>query len=86
MLNRNRIEALIGDKIRKIQPLSGGMIAEVYRLDFEKHQSCIAKTAHGNDATLGIEGKMLMYLSIGGGGISIITLIVTLADLLKHSP
>lgn len=63
MSHRNKIEAVTGEIIKVMRPLSGGMIAEVYRVDFVNNQSCVAKIAKGEEATLDIEGKMLRYLA-----------------------
>lgn len=61
MSHRIRIEALTGGKIKEMRPLSGGMVGEVYRIDFVNGQSFVAKVAKGKDATLDIEGRMLIY-------------------------
>lgn len=63
MSHRNKIEAVTGEIIKVMRPLSGGMIAEVYRVDFVNGQSIVAKVSNGMDDTLDIEGKMLRYLA-----------------------
>lgn len=63
MSHRIRIEALTGRKIKEMRPLSGGMIGEVYRIDFVNGQSFVAKVAKGKNTTLDIESRMITYLS-----------------------
>ncbi|MGJ3238465.1 MAG: fructosamine kinase family protein [Anaerolineae bacterium] len=63
MKDRERIEQVLNTTIRAMHPLSGGMIGEVYRVDFSDGQSVVAKVTQGTDATLDIEGRMLRYLA-----------------------
>ena len=63
MKQQIHIENITGQKIKAIRPLSGGMIGEVYRVDFVDGQSLVAKVTKGAEATLDIEGRMLKYLS-----------------------
>lgn len=55
------IETLLGQTPRHIQPLSGGCIGEVYRVDLADH-SIVVKVADGTGLTLEPEGYMLGYL------------------------
>lgn len=61
-LQRSTIESIIGKKIVSMTPLSGGMIAEVYQINFADGETVVAKAAHKGNATLDTEGKMLDYL------------------------
>lgn len=56
------IEAITGERPTHIQPLHGGMIGEVYRIDFAHRESLVAKAASPPFAQLDIEGYMLRYL------------------------
>lgn len=60
---RNKIEQITGKEIRAIRPLSGGMIGDVSRVNFVDGESLVAKIATGENATLDIEGRMLIYLA-----------------------
>lgn len=62
MLQPAEIERIINSKVLKIQPLSGGMIGDVYRVSLQDGRILVAKSAAGADATLDIEGRMLRYL------------------------
>ena len=62
-MNTDRIQNLIGHEIARMTPLSGGMIAEVYRVDFIDGQSVAVKVAKGDKAILDVEGRMLRYLA-----------------------
>lgn len=62
-MHTDRIQNLIGHEIARMTPLSGGMIAEVYRVDFIDGQSVAVKVAKGDKAKLDIEGRMLRYLA-----------------------
>lgn len=55
------IQNIIVGKINTVTSLSGGMISEVVKIDFQNHPPIVAKTSHeGHD--LRIEGYMLEYL------------------------
>jgi fructosamine-3-kinase len=56
-----RIEAAIGRRPVRLSPLSGGCIAEIYRVDFEDGERLVAKLA-GADGDLSLEAYMLGYL------------------------
>jgi len=56
-----RIEAAIGRRPARLSPLSGGCIAEIYRVDFEDGERLVAKLA-GADGDLALEAYMLGYL------------------------
>lgn len=58
----NRIESIIGTRPQRISPLHGGMIGEVYRVDFADGERIVAKVAPATGATLSTEGDMLRYL------------------------
>lgn len=57
----SRIAAACGARPRRLAPLFGGCIAEVYRLDFEAGPPLVAKVAP--EGGLEIEGFMLDYLA-----------------------
>ncbi len=57
----DRIEAAIGMRPRHLAALSGGCIAEIYRLDFAAGPPMVAKLA-GNGESLEPEAYMLGYL------------------------
>lgn len=58
---KQTIQSIVGDTVQQILPLSGGMISEVLKIDFQKHASLVAKTSEsGHDLT--IEAYMLDYL------------------------
>ena len=63
MQQQIQIENITGQTIKAMRPLSGGMIGDVYRVDFVDGQSLVAKIVKEDDGTLDIEGKMLSYLS-----------------------
>lgn len=58
-----QIEAALGVSPRKIVPLIGGCIAEVYRVDIPDGRRLVAKVADGTGVTLDPEGYMLRYLA-----------------------
>lgn len=58
-----RIGQLVGQTPQVITPLHGGMIGQVYRVDFGSEQSIVAKTTSAaNGEILQTEGYMLRYL------------------------
>ena len=57
-----RIEAALGRRPARLSPLSGGCIAEIYRVDFENGDPVVAKLA-GTEGDLAIEAYMLRYLA-----------------------
>lgn len=59
---QQQIEIHIGRSVQRIQPLSGGCIAEVYRVWLADKTSIVAKVADGQGVKLDIEGYMLRYL------------------------
>ena len=59
---RRRIEAIVGSRLRRAQPLAGGMISQVMRVDLANGESLVAKVGDGSH-DLRIEGYMLRYLS-----------------------
>ncbi len=58
----DRIAELVGEAPQAIRALHGGMIGEVYRVDFSNNQAIVAKTATNSHAGLEVEGYMLRYL------------------------
>lgn len=56
------VERIVGARPARIQPLHGGMIGEVYRIDFEDRASLVAKVASPPFAKLDIEAYMLRVL------------------------
>lgn len=62
-MNAKQIQNLTGNEIARMSPLSGGMIGEVYRVDFVDGQSVAVKISKDDNATLDIEGRMLSYLA-----------------------
>ncbi len=56
------IERIVGERPTRIQPLHGGMIGEVYQIDFAVHEPLVAKVANPPFGQLDIEGYMLRYL------------------------
>ena len=63
MHDKDKIEQITNSHIKNTRRLSGGMIAEVYRIDLANGDSVVAKFGQGNDAALDIEGQMLNYLN-----------------------
>ncbi len=59
---QQQIEAALGATPIRIHPLSGGCIADVYRVWLPDKTSIIAKVADGQGVKLDIEGAMLRYL------------------------
>lgn len=57
-----RLNTLLGTPPRRLQPLTGGMIGEVYRVDLADGRTLVAKVAQSTAAHLSIEGYMLRYL------------------------
>lgn len=55
------IEAALGRRPRRLSPLTGGCIAEVYRADLDDGDAVVAKTASRGD--LALEAFMLGYLA-----------------------
>ena len=59
-----RITELIGESPHSISPLHGGMIGQVFRVDFRSSQTIVAKTVKTpGSASLETEGYMLRYLN-----------------------
>jgi fructosamine-3-kinase len=58
-----QIEQLIGAEVLAMHSLSGGMIAEVYRLDLADGRRVVAKLDSSANAKLDREGFMLRYLA-----------------------
>jgi len=56
------IEAATGRRPARLGPLSGGCIAEIYRVDFDDGDRLVAKLA-GSEGDLGLEAYMLRYLA-----------------------
>lgn len=59
---REHIAEHLGHKILQCQPLQGGCIGEVYRVDLDSGSSVVAKVDSSAQPTLTIEGDMLTYL------------------------
>src|SRR5690606_36504268 len=59
---RQQIEALTGRTPERLRPLSGGCIADVYRVDFASGDPLVAKAGDGSGPSLTIEAFMLRYL------------------------
>ena len=57
------VAAVVGRKPRRLVPLAGGCVGEVYRVDFDGNKPLVAKVDHGNSGQLDIEGLMLEYLA-----------------------
>ena len=57
----DRIERALGTRVQSQGALSGGCIAEVYRLDLDTGQSVVAKVGDGHSG-LDLEGRMLEFL------------------------
>lgn len=62
-MNPKQIQTIIGNEVAKMSPLSGGMIAQVYRVDFIDGQHFAVKVDKSKNDSLNIEAKMLDYLS-----------------------
>lgn len=58
----DRVARLVGRRPTRLAPLSGGCIAEIYRLDFADGTRMVAKCA-GAEGDLAIESGMLRYLA-----------------------
>ncbi len=59
-----RIAELIGETPHSISPLHGGMIGQVFRVDFRSNQTIVAKLVKNpGSASLETEGYMLCYLN-----------------------
>lgn len=59
---KKQIETIIDKRPTDIKALSGGMIGQVYRVEFSNNEIIVAKYAPNTDSTLDIEGYMLDYL------------------------
>ncbi len=59
---RGQITDILAVVVKQIEPLSGGCIGEVYRVELADGRSIVAKMADGTGATLAVEGYMLRYL------------------------
>lgn len=60
---QQQIEHAINREIQAMRALSGGMIAQVYQVDFSDGQSVVVKADNSHSASLDIEAKMLNYLA-----------------------
>ena len=58
---RTAIEDITGVPVKRLSPLSGGCVGDVYRADLEDGEILVAK-AGDDDAGLAVEGYMLRYL------------------------
>lgn len=59
----DQLEAVLGQRPTRIQPLAGGCIAAVYRLWLPDQTSLVAKVGDGHGDSLEAEGYMLRYLA-----------------------
>jgi len=59
----SRIEAALGVTPRRIGPLSGGCIGDVYAVDFDANKRVVVKHDSSADAKLDVEAFMLRYLA-----------------------
>jgi fructosamine-3-kinase len=57
-----QLESILGVTPRRITPLIGGMIGQVYRVDLPDHTQLVVKVAASADSRLSLEGYMLAYL------------------------
>jgi len=57
---KQQIQQHIDAPIKQIHPLSGGMISQVMKVEFDDHKPLVAKVGGNHD--LSIEGYMLTYL------------------------
>lgn len=64
---RFRIAQVLGTKPVRIQPLSGGMIGTVYRVELADGRIIVAKVGETAEANLSREGYMLRYLAQHSG-------------------
>ncbi len=53
----------LGAAVRRLEPLHGGCIGEVYRADLDDGRRVVVKVAHGPAARLDVEAYMLRYLA-----------------------
>jgi fructosamine-3-kinase len=58
-----QLTEILGITPVRLQPLTGGCIGEVYRVDLPDKSSLVAKVADGTGITLELEGYMLHYLN-----------------------
>lgn len=58
---RDTIANIVGTSITQTSRIAGGLLGDVYRVDFSDKSSLVAKVAH--DGELALEGKMLTYLN-----------------------
>lgn len=58
-----RVEEAIGVAPRRLGPLSGGCIGEVYAANLDGGEKVVVKHDGGHDAKLDVEGYMLAYLA-----------------------
>lgn len=59
----SRIQQIIGESIRDLHPLQGGMVGKVYAATHADNQKIVVKISHTGTPTLHIEGQILQYLS-----------------------
>ena len=57
-----QVEAVAGRTLRQVTPLHGGMIGEVYRVQFADGAQAVAKVDRRPQPELAVEGMMLAYL------------------------
>jgi hypothetical protein len=62
-LVRSHITQVLGAAPVRVQPLSGGMIGEVYRIELADGRTIVAKVGDTAQANLSLEGYMLRYLA-----------------------
>lgn len=60
-----RISRVAGRRVRRLKPLGGGCVGDVYKAEFDEGAPLVAKVA-SSDGTLALEGFMLEYLSKAG--------------------
>ena len=61
------IEQALGQPVTRMGPLTGGCVAEVYRVALEDGSEVVAKRDTGSGSRLDIEGFMLRYLAEHSG-------------------
>jgi fructosamine-3-kinase len=62
MLYEDKIEAITAQKIKRSTRLTGGQIADVFRVDLANGEIIVAKVSDKPGTTLDVEGRMLQYL------------------------
>lgn len=61
---RRQISAALGVEVKRLSPLRGGSVAEVYAVALANGKQVVAKIERGVRAALDVEGKMLRYLAM----------------------